>query len=435
MKKVEAVLALVMAVLSLGQALAQGELAVDSQAAENHFPKDITFRLTAHAERDITRVTLYYRIGNSSSLAYAYPAFVPGRSIEAEHVLSTGNARGSGMAPGSEIEYFYEIADSAGARLKTEPVRIVYEDTRFTWQELERPGIAVYYYGPVQPAQTVLAAAWETLARMKASAGVSLERPAKIYLYRTAQDMNLALPFMSETTSREVTWGGMAFPNVDEVIMRGSGSYLELITAHELTHLLTHQLTDNPFSHIPAWLNEGLSMYAGGQFPSNQQAVSDAIHKNTLLSLRAISSLPGKPEEIDLFYGEAFSVVSYLIDTYGPDQMSRLLATFKEGNNTNDALMKAYGFDIDGLEAKWRASIGAPVPVAASGQVGPSQPQFIPTFAPIGSGQPQTAPVASAQTKGQAGTGAVPYGALAGGALVLSVLVLAFRRSKVHSTK
>jgi hypothetical protein len=33
---------------------------------------------------------------------------------------------------------------------------------------------------------------------------------------------------------------------------------------HELAHLVTYQMTFNPYGDIPTWFSEGISMYAEG---------------------------------------------------------------------------------------------------------------------------------------------------------------------------
>lgn len=365
MRKLAVALALLVAIMSLGIALAEGEIKVVSQSFDNHFPKDITFHLKAEGSQEIKKITLYYRIGSTKSNSYAYPTFAPGRTVEAEYPLPASGSRY--ITPGSEIEYYYEIEDSAGTILKTQPARFTYLDNRFEWQKIQGDQLTVYWYAQEQIAQKVFQVGQSTLTKMKADAGESLERPVKAWVYASKRDMDVALPFQSQTTSRDIVTQGEAFSQADEVMILGSDPDVGPTMAHELTHLITDQLTSNAFAGIPAWLNEGLSMYAEGELRStNRNALNTAIRNNSLLSLRTISSLPGKPDAVNLFYGESYSIVRYLIDTYGSGKMSELLATFKQGTSTNEALTKVYGFSVDGLEAKWRASIGASASPAGS---------------------------------------------------------------------
>ncbi len=41
------------------------------------------------------------------------------------------------LPPGTEVEYYYEIRDSLGNMLQTDPTVVVYEDTRFDWEEIK----------------------------------------------------------------------------------------------------------------------------------------------------------------------------------------------------------------------------------------------------------------------------------------------------------
>ncbi len=431
MRKLAMVLALLIALASIGMSLAQGEITVVSQSYDNHFPKDLTFHLQVQGNQDISKITLYYQVGSNTSYSYAYPTFTPGRMVQAEHVMQTSGAKY--VTPGSEMKYYYEIEDSGGNKLKTSQYDLTYLDTRFNWQTIQGDQFTVYWYASQQIAQLVFQTSQSTLAKMKTEAGQSLQQPVKVWVYRNKQEMDVALPFQSQTTSQDIITQGQAFPDANEVFILGSDPAVVSTTAHELTHLLTEQLTNNAFSRIPTWLNEGLSMYAEGQLRSaNQSALNAAIRNNSLLNLRAMSSLPGKPEQVNLFYGEAHSIVRYLIDTYGSTKMSELLATFKQGTSTNEALMKVYGLNVDQLEANWRAAIGAqPAPSAGAETGASSEAQKVPTIVPFGSRQPQTAPAAQ---QPQALTNNITfYVVLAASAVVLSlalVVGLAFARRK-----
>ena len=56
-------------------------------------------------------------------------------------------------------------------------------------------------------------------------------------------------------------------------------------------------------------------------------------------------------------------MVSYLLDAYGRDKMTQLLAVFAQGTLQNDALLQVYGLSLDGLDNDWRTSLGlAPRP-------------------------------------------------------------------------
>jgi hypothetical protein len=163
--------------------------------------------------------------------------------------------------------------------------------------------------------------------------------------------------------------------------------------------VLVGHLTFSCLGDVPTWLNEGLAVYSEGELDTySQQQLEDAIRNDTLLTIRSLSG--GFSEIADkalLSYSQSYSIVKFLIETYGQDKMTALLISLRDGNTIDDALIQTYGFDIEGLEDAWRQAIGAkPQTVSAQPTVQPT-PTYVPTIVPI-SGAPssslQTTPTA-----------------------------------------
>jgi len=134
-----------------------------------------------------------------------------------------------------------------------------------------------------------------------------------------------------------------------------------------------------PFGDLPAWLNEGVAVYAQSKPDADEsRALQDAIAANDVLSLGSISSSSSalSASKVSLFYGESWSLASYLIDQFGADKFAQLLATFKAGSTVDAAFQKVYGFDQAGFEASWRESVGLPPKQSGEQQAQPTgQPQ------------------------------------------------------------
>jgi hypothetical protein len=148
---------------------------------------------------------------------------------------------------------------------------------------------------------------------------------------------------------------------VDEntLLLLGSHRNVELTVAHELSHIVVGIATDNPFVELPRWLDEGLAMQAEGELPvDNRRDLEQAIRDDALLSVRSMTSYAGRPELVDLFYGQAYSIVGYLLDAHGPAKMNQLLSAFADAQPQEDALLTAYGYGLDELDARWRQSLG-----------------------------------------------------------------------------
>ena len=74
--------------------------------------------------------------------------------------------------------------------------------------------------------------------------------------------------------------------------------------------------------------------------------------------LASLRTYAGTPEETLRNYGLGHSVVTYLLDTYGKEKMTRLFAAIRTMHNFEKSLEEAYGFTIVELDNEWRESLG-----------------------------------------------------------------------------
>jgi hypothetical protein len=394
-------LVIVAAVVLVGLAGAEGDIKVLSSEAQPSFAKDIVFRLTAQSSQQIAEVELFYREMLEAATNRAYPDFKPGPRVEAQY---TWDLLAGEVPVGAKIKFYWIIKDFNGQQLKTDPQFVTYDDTRFTWQDKTEGKVTLYSYGgDAGLAQGLLKGATDALKRISTEIGVEPEYPVKIYVYDSKTDMAAALVSRSESYDAMTTTLGVMISK-DTLLLLGSAQGVDATMAHELTHLVVGQATDNPFhAPIPRWLDEGLAMYNEGRLPDyNQRALKDAIAKNKLISVRSLTAYTGDPSQVDLFYAESYSLVSYLLDKQGKDKMVHLLAVFKKGAYHEDALREVYGFGSDELDAQWRESIGA------------RPRQVEPTAETASTRQPGSSTKAQGRPKGLLSCGALPGLGLAG---------------------
>jgi len=335
---------------------AQGEIKVIESKQESHFAEKIVFRLTAQSDATIEQVLLFRQLVGEQVKLRTRPDFTPGQRIRAEY---TWKLEPGDLAPGAQVSYFWEIVDRAGHHLRTEPQVFSYDDNRFQWESISRGQIAVNYYGGKRDvAEEVLSTAEEAAERLQKEVGVVLGKQVRIYIYNSRSDMRAALmPRGGVYDARTVTLGVMMGGNT--LLLLGSDPKVRVTVAHELSHIIVGQATDNPYTDLPRWLDEGLAMYAEGTLlPDNAQALQKAIREDRLISVRSMSGYVGKPEQVDLFYGEAYSLVDFMLKTYGKDKLDSLLETLKAGVPIEEALRQVYGFGLDQLDDAWRVSLG-----------------------------------------------------------------------------
>ncbi len=392
---------------------AQEAITVLSNEYEEIFAQEVVFRLSVESQSDIEEIILFYRLRDEAATNRAYPDFEPGLSVEIEW---TWELEPGDIAVGSEIKYYWKVQNKAGDQLKTEPVLFIYEDTRFEWQSLSQGQLTLYWYGEAQEfGQHLLDVAGQALRRLQEEVGVELEDAVKIYVYLSKSDMDKAISSRSESFDAQIVTLGMAIGK-HTMLLLGTAPGVEETIAHELSHIVVHLATDNPLGDIPAWLDEGLAMYAEGELPHyNAVALEEAIRRDALISVRSLSSYTGAPEQVDLYYGEVYSLVDFMLKEYGKEKMSHLLAVFKEGSHQEDALQEVYGFGLDELDDQWRAYLGLSPRYGAAAAPSPGegvQAQETP-------GQAEPSPSEQRQTPGQ-----TPF--CCGGAIGLFLALLFF---------
>jgi len=356
---------------------------IDDQPTLN-FPESITFQATIESSALITSVTLEYgtdQLTCGTVLAKAFPQFTPGTTVTSEW---TWEMRQSGsLPPGAGLWWRWRYTDENGVENVSEKKTLTWLDAEHDWQTVTSGFINLHWYSSDQAfAEDLLQAAITGLARLQNDAGLHPDQPIHLYIYANTDDMKDAILY-------EPTWtGGMAYADHDIVIIGISQRDLEwgrATIAHELTHVLVGHLTFSCLGDVPTWLNEGLAVYAEGKLdPASKSQLDQAISGDQLLSVRSLSGgFSEVPNRAYLSYSQSYSIVKFLIETYGQDSMNSLLIALRDGNTTDDALLQVYGFDIDGLENAWREAVGASPKTASAQPTIQPTPTFVPTYVPF----------------------------------------------------
>jgi hypothetical protein len=341
--------------------LADGDISVTDRGVVVDFPTQVVFRVSAESDAEINDIRLHYRINRAEHAQITseiYIGFTPASSVTVEWYLDMRKT--GGMPPGSSLDYWWTVTDAAGNSISTAPVEVVIADNRYQWQSLTEGEVTLYWYeGDDDFSGELMAAAQEVLTRLDEEAGAALESPVSIYIYANQADLLGSMIFPQEWT------GGVAFTayGIIAIGIEPVRSYIDWgkrAIAHELTHLVVHQVTFSPYGGLPTWLDEGLAMNSEGELdPAFAKLLVDAIDENGLISVRSLASPFSTKYELSLLaYAQSCEVVRYLIDEYGREDMFALLSTFRQGSGYDEALEKVYGFDMDGLDERWRASAG-----------------------------------------------------------------------------
>lgn len=352
--------------------------------AEISFPEAVTFSVNIQSDVNIKNIVLEYGDGAltcGNVVAKAFPAFTPGKDVS---VTWRWDMRQSGsLPPGAKLWWRWAVTDENGNQTTSERQEIIWLDSIHAWQSITGERINLHWYDGDQTfGKTLHTAAVDALKRLDAEAGMKIEEPVDIYIYGETQHMRDAVLF-------EPSWtGGLAYAPHNIVIIGINQAILEWgksTEAHELTHVITGHMTFNCASSVPTWLNEGLSTYSEGKLEdASQKQFDQAVQDDTLMSLRSLSGgFSEKSDKADLSYSESYSVVSFMLKTYGRAKMTALLKALQSGKTIDEGLQQVYGLDTDRLEDVWRKAINAQPRAVTGAATATAAPTFVPTIQPV----------------------------------------------------
>jgi hypothetical protein len=363
---------LVLTVLTIWPAAAQTPIRLAGEPAEqNEFPVGITFSLEAESSARITDVRLRYTFLPENRSSTATATFDPGTRIRATYQLRSGTS-GLYLPPGKQIRYSWEIRDADGNELIIPAKETTFADTRFPWQSVTDGHITVnYYVGDQRDAEVMALVARETIDKASALMGTTLNFPIQIWAYASQRDFQIAVAHESVTSNPGIL-GQAHEPDIFIMVVDRLSSPSALDTArHELTHLVTARaVSEGPYQSLyPSWLNEGTSVYL--QVSPNDvgyvDSLDQAIRDDKVIPLKSLTA-GTRSRNVGLFYGEGYSVVKYLVDTYGQEQFAAMIDAFNRTGVLDDAFTEAFRADVNAVYRNWRQSVGLPADAAVADQ-------------------------------------------------------------------
>jgi len=330
-------------------------LTVTDSSFQADFPLRLTFEMSVESDVKIHDIRLRYqldRIDFARVISEAYINFTPDTSVSVDWTLEM--LKIGGLPPGSSLEYWWVVKDIEGKSLITSPEKVTFDDHRYSWKSITEGKVTLYWYeGNEIFASELMMAAQDALDRLKEYTTAEPEKMIKLYIYADSQDLQGSMIYPQEWT------GGVAFTRYGIMAIGIAPEKLDWgkrAIAHELTHLVIHQVTLNPYNEIPTWLDEGLAMRSeGGLSPTMEVFLNRAVADENLISVQSLASpFSAYSGEASLSYAQSYSLVDFLISQYGQAKMDELLQTFAAGSTYDTALEKVYGFDMDGLDVRWQ---------------------------------------------------------------------------------
>jgi tetratricopeptide (TPR) repeat protein len=128
---------------------------------------------------------------------------------------------------------------------------------------------------------------------------------------------------------------------------------------HELAHVITLQLSAN---RLPRWLSEGTSVYEERLARAEWGREMDipfarSLERGQVLKIRDLNSGFSSSATISYAYYQASLLVEHIVDTYGHRKLRALVTAYADGTDTEGAIKRALGIDIDELQASFDAAL------------------------------------------------------------------------------
>lgn len=344
------------------------------------------------------------------------------------------------VTPNTLITYQWRAVDGDDV-LESTPSTIRYEDDRpeLDWQSAQLGETTVHWYGDAEgQALRFGELAAVGVSQGEALLGTELAGPVDVFVYEDREDFFGVLG----PGAREWT-GAAAFSELRTIFMwlgGGSQQYLETAMVHEITHIVFHDATDNPYHEPATWVNEGVATWSEtGDAAQATAFVADMADDLGLFAFEAISGrFPIGDAEGSLAYAQGAAMVDYIIDRHGPESMARMTAAYRDGASEDEALEAATGVQADELYAAFFAEFGVgvpspvePEPIAASNvdrpPAGELDPGGVDGFSPPPA---EPAPTDERQPPAADDSAVVIVAVLAAIAIVGAVAVIVARRAR-----
>lgn len=274
------------------------------------------------------------------------------------------------VTPNTLVTYQWRAFDGDEVTVSDETT-IRYDDDRpgLDWQSRRLGEATVHWYGDAE-AQAVRFGELTALGveRGEERLGTTLAGPVDVFVYASRDAFFGALG----PGAREWT-GAAAFSEIRTIFMwnsaeAGSQAYLETAMVHEVTHIVFHDATDNPFHEPARWLNEGIATWSeAGDAGGDRAIVENEASGGGLFAFDAITEqFPIGERGGRLSYAQGTTMVDLIVDTYGPEALARITAAYRDGASDAEALEAGTGITADELYADYYASFGveAPTPIA-----------------------------------------------------------------------
>ncbi len=138
--------------------------------------------------------------------------------------------------------------------------------------------------------------------------------------------------------------------------------FLDNVLPHEMAHIIFREMVGFNNPGIPLWLEEGVSTFQERKASFLKTDLANKILRGNFLNLDDLNKVDvanlKATNEIEAFYTESFSLVKYLIVTFGKDRFVLFCQNLRDKRDLTRALVLTYSFkDLQDFESSWKKYI------------------------------------------------------------------------------
>ena len=346
--------------LALGTDAALGFEGFGTPAADSTYGEEITFEIDFQGGAPERLELLLTTPGDDGS--FVTPVEATGTSATYTWDTSVDH-----VTPNTLFTYQWRATDGGEVELSEEATHRYVDDREgLDWQSARLGDATVHWYGDAEDqARRFGDLTAQGVARGEALLGTELAGPVDVFVYDSREEFFGALG----SGAREWT-GAAAFSELRTIFMwlgGGSDAYLEIAMLHEVTHIVFHDATDNPYHEPARWLNEGIATWAERSTAESERAIVEVeASGGGLFAFQAITEqFPIGERGGRLSYAQGATMVDLIVDRYGEEAVAAIAAAYRDGASDDEALEAGTGVPAEELYDAFYAEFGvdAPQPV------------------------------------------------------------------------
>ncbi|MGI6587960.1 MAG: peptidase MA family metallohydrolase [Peptococcia bacterium] len=208
-------------------------------------------------------------------------------------------------------------------------------------------------------ASSVLQLAEDYLFRIEKILGIKQQKHLiPLVLYGDEETLNKSFGWSGDKSAVGVYWAGTIRLVSPRAWSEKTSDLWETFEqegplAHELTHLFIDEATRGNY---PRWLTEGVAQYVEEEITGFTLSEPLEESKTVLYPFSSLENDFDQQPDQFLAYWQSLQAVRNLLEKYGLERLTALLAELRQGENFKNAFAHSYGLDFTDFEQEFKES-------------------------------------------------------------------------------